>query len=97
MCFTDTDYKILKGVIDRNNSLKGMCKSSGTTIKEILDKTKLSDRKIRETLKKFEEAGFVEKAIKQGKADSFMLTEEGFLELQSLRTNIFGEVAKNND
>lgn len=94
MCFTDTDYKILKAIIDRNNRLKGMCKSDGTTVKEIISKTKVSDRKVRETLKKFEDVGFVEKAIKQGKADSFMLTAEGFLELKSLKLNIFGEVAK---
>jgi hypothetical protein len=90
--FTENDYKILKAIIDRNNEKKGLCKGSGTTIKEILEKTKLSDKKIRLTLKKFEEEGFVDKGLRIIKADTYILTPKGFEELNSLRINIFGEV-----
>lgn len=94
MDFTSKDYEILKAIINRDNRAKGMSKMNGTTIKEIVEKTSLCDKKVRQTIKKFEEIGFICKAIKQGRADSFMLTEEGFVELTSLKQNILGEVTK---
>lgn len=92
--FTENDYKILKAIMNRGDKLKGLCKSKGTTIKEIVEKVKLSDRKVRVTLKRFEEVGYVTRAMKIGKADAFMLTESGMAELKSLKINIFGEVDK---
>lgn len=92
--FTKNDYNILKAILNRGDNLKGLCKSKGTTIKEILEKTKLSDRKIRVTLKRFEDVGFITRAMKIGKADTYMLTENGILELKSLKMNMFGEVDK---
>lgn len=88
--YTENDYKILKAIIDRNNEKKGLCKGSGTSIKEIVDKTELSDKKIRQTLKKFEEDGFITKGLRIVRADTFILTEQGFEELNSLRKTIFG-------
>lgn len=90
--FTENDYKILKAIIDRNDKRKGLCKGNGTTIKEIIEKTKLSDKKIRITLKKFEKEEFITYGLKIVKADTYILTEKGFSELNSLRINIFGEV-----
>lgn len=90
--FTENDYKILKAIIDRNDKKKGLCKGNGTTIKELIDKTKLSDKKIRITLKNFEKEGFITHGLKLIKADTYLLTEKGFQELNSLRMNIFGEV-----
>lgn len=90
--FTTKDYEILKAIISRNDDKKGLCKANGTTIKEIIEKTQLSDKKVRVTLKRFEEEGFITKGAKNSKADTFILTEEGFIELKSLRTNIFGKV-----
>jgi DNA-binding MarR family transcriptional regulator len=90
--FTENDYKILKAIIDRNDKRKGLCKGNGTTIKEIIEKTKLSDKKVRITLKKFQKEGFITYGLRIIKADTFLLTEKGFEELNSLRTNIFGEV-----
>ncbi|WP_125154471.1 hypothetical protein [Clostridium rectalis] len=90
--FTENDYRILKAIIDRNDNKKGLCKGNGTTIKEIIEKTCLSDKKVRQTLKRFETLEFVSKGLKIVKADTFLLTEKGFEELNSLRENIFGEV-----
>ena len=90
--FTENDYQILKAIIDRGDKKKGLCKANGTTVKEIIEKTKLSDKKVRTTLKKFEEEEFINKGLRIVKADTYMLTEKGFLELSSLRKNIFGEV-----
>jgi len=90
--YTANDYKILKAIIDRNNEKKGLCKGDGTTVKELIEKTSLSDKKIRLTLKKFEEDNFVCKGLRITKADTYLLTPTGFNELNSLRLNIFGEV-----
>ena len=94
MGFTNNDYDVLKAIINKNDRSKGMSKINGTTVKEITQKTSLCDKKVRQALKKFEIVGFVCKALKQGRADSFMLTEEGFLKLKNLKKNIFGEVTK---
>lgn len=88
---TENDYKILKAIIDRNNDKKGLCKSNGTSIKEIVTKTQLSDKKIRLTMSKFLAMGFVTEGASIVKAKTYILTTEGFKELNSLRVNIFGK------
>lgn len=90
--FTENDYKILRAIIDRNDSKKGLCKANGTTVKELILKTDLSDKKVRMTLKRFETEGFINKGLRIIREDTFYLTPMGFEELNSLRTNIFGEV-----
>lgn len=90
--FTKNDYKILKAIVDRGDNKKGLCKTNGTTIKELVEKTELSDKKVRNTLKQLLEVGYISEGVSIGKARTYMLTKEGFLELKSLRINIFGEV-----
>lgn len=92
--YTTKDYNILKAVIDRDGKKKGFCKGYGTTIKEIIKKTKLSDKKVRITLAKFEEEGFIEKTIKVTNANAYIITKKGMDELNSLRKNILSEVCK---
>ncbi|GCD12585.1 hypothetical protein [Clostridium tagluense] len=90
MVFTENDYKILKSVIDRNDEKKGLCKINGTSINEIKLKTQLSDKKIRLAIKRFTEVGFISEGASIVRTKTYMLTEEGFTELNSLRLNIFG-------
>lgn len=90
--FTKNDYEILKAIVDRGDKKKGLCKTNGTTIKELIEKTELSDKKVRNTLKQFLDVGFISEGASIGKARTYILTQEGFLELNSLRKNIFGEV-----
>jgi predicted transcriptional regulator len=90
MVFTENDYKILKAIIDRNNEKKGLCKSNGTSIKELVDKTQLSDKKVRQTIKRFLEVEFIVEGASIVKAKTYILTTKGFEELNSLRLNIFG-------
>jgi predicted transcriptional regulator len=90
--FTQNDYKILKAIVDRGDKKKGLCKTEGTTIKELIEKTELSDKKIRNTLVQFLEVGYISEGASIGKARTYILTKEGFMELNSLRKNIFGEV-----
>lgn len=87
--YTTKDYNILKSIIDRDSKKKGLCKGYGTTIKEIMDKTKLSDKKVRVTLGKFEEEGFIEKTIKVTNANAYIITKKGMNELNSLRERIY--------
>jgi predicted transcriptional regulator len=91
MLFTDNDYKILREILDRNDDKKGLCKGYGTSIKEIVTKTGLSENKVRQTLKNFIEEDFIEEGTTLVRAKTFILTVKGFEELKSLRTNIFGE------
>ena len=91
MVFTENDYKILKAIIDRRDRTKGLCKGNGTTVKEIIEKTGLSDKKVRLTLKNFEEEGFISRGLKKVKADTYLLSTKGFEELSGLRKNIFKE------
>ena len=90
--FTTKDYQILKAIIDRNDRKKGLSIGNGTTIKEIINKTNLSDKKIRETRDKFIKEGFIAEGLKNGKEKTYILTEQGFKELNKIRKNIFGEV-----
>lgn len=87
--YTENDYKVLKAIIERNNERKGLCKGDGTTITELIEKTGLSEKKIRLTLKRFNESAFVTKGVKKGRAETYILTILGVKELNSLRTNIF--------
>lgn len=86
--FTENDYRILKAIIDRNNDKKGLCKGSGTSIKELIIKTELSDKKIRQTIKKFIDGGLISEGASIIKTRTYILTKEGFEELNSLRLNI---------
>lgn len=90
--FTENDYRILKSIIDRSSKKKGLSKSEGTSIKELIAKTGLSDKKIRETIKKFIEVGYITHATSIIREKTYMLTPLGFKELNDLRKNIFGEV-----
>lgn len=93
--FTENDFKILKAILDRGDSKKGLSIANGTTIEEIVKKTKLSDRKVRDTLNKFKEIGCVAEGIKRVRTKTYIITKEGFILLNNIRTNIFGEELRN--
>lgn len=93
--FTENDYKVLMSIINRNDNQKGLCKLRGTTIKEIVANTKLSDKKVRHTIKLFKELGFIEEGYRKVRERTYILTKDGIKELKSLGKNIFGEVINN--
>ncbi|MBO3398486.1 hypothetical protein LI014_02115 [Clostridium perfringens] len=86
MVFTKMEIYILKNILDKNDmSVKsGLCKAKGTTVKQIVEKTKCSDRKVRLALNKFLEAGMIAKGIAQGRTQTYYLLQKGLEELQSL-------------
>lgn len=89
--FTENDFRILKSVIDRGDKKKGLVITNGTTIEEIANKTNLSDKKVRDTIKKFKEMNYVTEGIKKVRTRTYVLTKEGFNFLNNIRKNIFGE------
>lgn len=93
--FTENDFKILKAILDRGDNKKGLSIVTGTTVEEIVVKTNLSSKKIRDTLNKFKEIGYVDEGIKKVRTKTYIMTKEGLLFLKSIRMNIFGEEFKN--
>lgn len=93
--FTENDFRILKSILDRGDKKKGLTLACGTTIEEIVNKTELSDKKVRDTINKFKDAGYVSEGIKKVRTKTYILTKEGFLFLKNVRINIFGEDVNN--
>lgn len=89
--FTENDFRILKSILDRGDKKKGLTAINGTTVEEIAEKTDLSTKKIRDTLNKFIAEGYVTEGIKKVRTKTYLLTKEGFIFLNSVRKNIFGE------
>ena len=75
-----SDYQILNSIIDRENS-KGISKLRGITTIELADITGFSLTKIRNTLSKLLDKGFVDYAVKRGKSNAFHITEKGLNEM----------------
>lgn len=92
--FTENDFKILKSIIDRGDNKKGLTISDGTSISEIVEKTGLSYKKIRETIIRFKEVGYVTEGIKRVRTKTYILTIEGCECLTNIKKNIFGEEVK---
>ena len=89
--FTENDFRILKSILDRGDKKKGLTAINGTTVEEIAEKTGLSTKKVRDTLNKFIVEGYVTEGIKKVRTKTYLLTKEGFIFLNSVRKNIFGE------
>ena len=83
--FTQNDYYILESILDKDDENKGNIKTSGTTKKEILEKTKLSLSKVTVTLGILESHGFIENGLKVKNAKSYIVTEKGMEELLKMK------------
>ena len=85
---TMNDYRILKSIINKNDKSKGFSMMKGTTIKEIVANTGLSDKKVRITINKFLKEEFICEGLKNGNQKTYILTVEGFQELNKIRKSI---------
>lgn len=92
--FTENDFKILKAILSRGDKLKGLSLMNGTTIAEIVEKTGLSDKKVRTTIKKCVDAGYVTEGLAKVRTKTYLLTKDGLLVIKSIRKNILGEDVK---
>lgn len=89
--FTENDFKILKSIISRGDSRKGLTIATGTSIQEIMDKTGLSSKKVRDTIKKCVEVGYVQEGLSRIRTKTYILTTNGLAVLKSAQINILGE------
>lgn len=84
MVFTQYDIKILANIIDPNDNKKGLGKMTGTTVKEIVDRTNFSDKKVRMALKKFLQEEMIAYGIADGRTKTYYILPKGLEELDSL-------------
>lgn len=85
---TMNDYRILKSIISKDDKSKGFTMMKGTTIKEIVANTGLSDKKVRVTRDRFLKDGLICEGLKNGNEKSYILTIKGFEELNKIRKSI---------
>lgn len=86
--YTQNDYKILKHILKKNDPEKGLIKSKGTTVVEIVESTGLSDRKVRVALKSFMQDGMICYGVSIGRTKTYCLLKKGLEEIKSLKTSI---------
>lgn len=87
MSLNISDYEVLNSVIDRDNG-RGMSKLRGITILELAEITNFSSTKVRNSIKKLLEKGFVDFAVKRVRSDAFHITENGINALKELGATI---------
>lgn len=78
------DFVILSSIRDSKNNF-GMCKARGSTVKMIVDRSKLSESTVRRSLKKLLARNFIDYAIKQVNKDAFYVTEIGIKEISEVK------------
>lgn len=91
MVFTQYDIKILANIMDKEDNNKGLGKMTGTTVKEIVEKTNYSDKKVRIAIKKFIEVGMVDYGVADGRTKTYYILPKGLEELSSLYDTIIEE------
>lgn len=81
------DYRVLNMIVDIENNL-GNSKLRGRTVDEVVKSTGLSTTKVRSSLKKLIESGFIDNGIKRIKSSTFHITKLGSEELENIKTDI---------
>ena len=69
---------------------QGMSKAKGVTVESIAIKTKLSESKVRKSIKELQGVGFVDEAIKIVSRKCYYITELGVKELLDISKTIIG-------
>lgn len=91
MLYTLNDIKVLKNIMDREDETKGLSKSTGSTVKEIVVKTKLSDKKVRLAIKKFLDDEMIAYGIADGRTKTYYILPKGLEEIFSLKEMVIKE------
>lgn len=86
------DIDIIKAMMDKNTG-RGFSKSYGSTVKDVEEITELSISKIRSSINKFKNMGWIDEGVKDGKTKCYYVTEEGIAGLEDLTatTNRFSD------
>lgn len=85
------DYLVLNKIVDVENGI-GISKLRGVTVVELSEITGFSTTKIRNTLKKLKEKGFIDFAIKRVRSDTFHITEAGVRELEAIGQPVIKDI-----
>lgn len=85
--FNNNDISILRSIMDKETN-RGLSKAKGTTIEQISKKTNLSVPKVRSTVKKFKDEGWIDEAIKVVNSKSYYVTQKGIDELKNLSKSV---------
>jgi RIO-like serine/threonine protein kinase len=72
------DYKILYALQDCTTEMKSF------TVEKLSDVTKLSVSKVRQTIRKFKESGFIKEGALQHNAKTYYITAEGLSKIKKL-------------
>ena len=67
---------------------RGISKAKGTTIPQIVEKTNLSVSKVRGSIKRLKEEGWIDDAIKVVNHISYYVTKKGIDELKNLSRSV---------
>lgn len=81
------DYKILSSIVDKAKN-RGLAIGRGSTLKQIIEKTNLSDVKVRNTLKILLEEGLIIQGVKKIRSKTYCISEKGIQTLKELTKNI---------
>ena len=88
MCnFNSNDISILRSIMDKTEK-RGISKAKGTTIPQIVEKTNLSVSKVRGSIKRLKEEGWIDDAIKVVNHKSYYVTKKGIEELKNLSRSV---------
>ncbi len=90
------DYLVLNKIVDIETG-KGISKLRGVTVVELSEITGFSTTKIRNSLKKLKDRGFIDFAIKRVRSDTFHITELGVKELESIGQPVIKDIDLNQD
>ena len=91
---TRNDYNILKAITDKNDKNKGIIPSNGTTKREIIEITGLSNTKVSTSLKSFLDKGYIDNGLMVKNAKSYILTKKGIMEYLKLKGVLNKEESK---
>lgn len=82
---TMSDYKVLTNIIDKSNVIQGSNKLKATTVQMLMDRTQLSYSTIRLSIIKLKKLNLIADGVKNGKIKTYYITEQGLLEIESVK------------
>lgn len=93
MIFTENDLRILKHILDRNNpdGDSGLSPATATSVKEIVSRTGLSDRKVRNTINQLLEEEYIAYGVSQGRTKRYYVLTKGLKTMRDLSKTTVGE------
>lgn len=80
--YNRNEFLVLSSICDFDDEDKGIIKSKGIRVSELIEKTKLSYSTINNALNSFITEGLVEYGLKDKQARTYIITEKGLSEIE---------------